>query len=345
MRLFLSYGHDEHTGLALRLKAGLEQKRHEVRFDADRLKAGADWERYIEDGLNQAQKVILLLTPYSVHRPNGYCLNELARALSRGLVIIPLMVATVEPPLSIARLQWLDFRECAHYDARFAQLLDAVEHDRLDCTGAQARLRAILQPIDYDEPARHLARFTGREWVNREMEQWLAASGRRVLWITGEAGIGKSALSAWLCERRPEIAGAHYCRYNNANRGARKGLLSLAYQLTTQLPDYESRLNASPLEAIGAETSLGGLFDRLFVEPFTHGFPAPEGSVVLLVDALDEAGDKGMNQLALLIGTEWRRTPEWLRLIVTSRPHEAEINAALQSLDPWKAPRRTQEIP
>jgi len=272
MRLFLSYGHDEHLTLALRLKSSLENHHHEVWFDADRLKPGADWERYIEDGLDRAEKVLLLLTPHSVRRPNGFCLNELARAITRGLPIIPLMVATVEPPLSIARLQWLDFRDSAHYDNRFAQLLEAIEHDRLDFGGAQARLHKILQPIDYDEPSRHLKRFTGRDWVLPEVERWLATSGRRILWITGEAGIGKTALSAWLCEQRPEIAGAHYCRYNNAERGERRALLSLARQLSTQLPDYADLLNASPLEGIAGETSLLAVFDRLFVAPLV-GLP------------------------------------------------------------------------
>jgi WD40 repeat protein len=250
------------------------------------------------------------------------------------------MVSTVEPPLSICRIQYLDFRDCVpagqhepRYAAQFDKLLDAIDHDRLDFEGVQARLKRSLPPIEYDEASRHLPRFTGREWVMQEVEAWLAsglASPRRVLWITGEAGIGKSALAAWLCDRRPEIAGAHYCRYGNANRGDRKALLSLAWQLTTQLPDYQDRLNASPLDAIAAETNIRGLFDRLFVEPFSHGFPKPERSVVLLIDALDE-GD-----LASLIGTEWPRAPDWLRLIVTSRPHESEINTALQSLDPWK---------
>ena len=252
------------------------------------------------------------------------------------------MVSTVEPPLLICRVQWLDFRDCVpverheiKYAARFGKLLEAIEHNWLDLDGIQARLQAVLQPIDYDEPALHLPRFCGRDWVNAEVERWLASAGRRVLWITGEAGIGKTALSAWLCERRPEIAGAHYCRYGNASRGGRKALLSLAWQLSTQLVDYESRLNASALDGIGGETSLRGLFDRLFVEPLGHGFPTPGRSVVLLIDALDEASEKGANELASLIGTEWGRTPEWLRLVVTSRPHETEINTALQALDPW----------
>jgi len=348
MRLFLSYGHDEHTAFALRLKADLERRGHEVWFDAERLEPGADWERYIEEGLDVVAagggKFLLLLTPHSVRRPGGYCLNELARACSRGLAVIPLMVSTVEPPLSLAAMQWLDFRDClppeehdVKYAARFARLREAIEHNRLNFEGAQARLRAVLQPIEYDEAARHLPRFTGRAWVDREVTRWLARGGRRVLWITGEAGIGKSALAAWLCARRPEIAGAHYCRYGNAGRSDRKALLSLAWQLSTQLPDYEARLNASALEGIAGESTLAALFDRLFVTPL-RDLPPPERAVALLIDGLDEAAEataQGANPLAWLIGTEWGRTPEWLRLMVTSRPHEAEINAGLQALDPW----------
>jgi hypothetical protein len=40
--------------------------------------------------------------------------------------------------------------------------------------------------------------------------------------------------------------------------------------------------------------------------------------------------------LASLISDELNRLPPWVRLIVTSRPHEQEINFALQTLDPWK---------
>lgn len=221
MRTFLSYSRDAHTPLAQRLKSDLEHRNHQVWFDQARLTPGTDWERYIEEGLDWVSaapgKFLMLLTPHSVRRPNGYCLNELARACARQLPIIPLMVSTVEPPLSICRIQYLDVRDCVpadqhepRYAAQFATLLDAIDHDRLDFEGVQARLQRFLPPIEYDEASRHLPRFTGRAWVMQEVEAWLAsglASPRRVLWITGEAGIGKSALAAWLCDRRPEIAG------------------------------------------------------------------------------------------------------------------------------------------
>src|SRR5450631_241947 len=42
MRLFLSYGHDEHLPFALRLKSDLERHNHQVRFDQARLRPAAD---------------------------------------------------------------------------------------------------------------------------------------------------------------------------------------------------------------------------------------------------------------------------------------------------------------
>jgi hypothetical protein len=42
MRLFLNYGHGEHTAVTLRLKSDLERRGHQVWFDQDHLKhAGA----------------------------------------------------------------------------------------------------------------------------------------------------------------------------------------------------------------------------------------------------------------------------------------------------------------
>ena len=52
-------------------------------------------------GCSGEERFLLLLTPHSVRRPDGYCLNELARAFGRSLPIIPVLVSPVEPPLSI----------------------------------------------------------------------------------------------------------------------------------------------------------------------------------------------------------------------------------------------------
>ncbi|HRW00020.1 MAG TPA: toll/interleukin-1 receptor domain-containing protein, partial [Aminobacteriaceae bacterium] len=94
-RIFISYGHDEHMALAVRRRDDLRERGHEAWFDEERLQPGHDWEGSIEKGLSWAAEVkpraavVLLLTPHSVRRPDGYCLNEVARALALGLRIIP----------------------------------------------------------------------------------------------------------------------------------------------------------------------------------------------------------------------------------------------------------------
>lgn len=349
MRVFLSYGHDDYASLAVRIKQDLEAD-HDVWFDLDRLKPGGNWERYIEDGLDFASAVpgtgrlLLLMTPHSVRRPNGYCLNELARAFDRNLPVIPVMVSTVEPPLSISNLQWLEMRNCfpaeqheEQYCKQYGKLVKALEEKQVPFEGAQQRLLSYLQPITYaDDLRRHLSRFIGREWLMAEVEQWLAST-KQILWITGEAGVGKSAVATWLCDKRPEIAAYHFCHFGNSDRtDARRALFSLAYQLGTQLPVYWDRLNASSLDKIAVETNLPAIFDQLFVNPLSDAVPVTDNPHVLLIDALDEATSNGKNELASLIGREFKRLPSWLRVIVTSRPYEKEINFAFQALDPWK---------
>ena len=119
-RVFISYGHDEHAVLAVKIKHDLQAKGYEVWFDLEKVKPGTDWEAYIEEGLEWVSdniengRVILLMSPHSVRRPHGFCLNEIARALQRGLRIIPVVVEKCEPPLSLCRFQWLDMCDCVH---------------------------------------------------------------------------------------------------------------------------------------------------------------------------------------------------------------------------------------
>jgi hypothetical protein len=87
LKLFLSYGRDQYADEVRALKTALEARGHEVWFDADHLKSG-DWEHRIENGLAWCDRVVLTMTPHSVRRPDGYCLNELGSlATASGLGI------------------------------------------------------------------------------------------------------------------------------------------------------------------------------------------------------------------------------------------------------------------
>jgi len=349
-RIFISYGHDEHAQLALRLKADLEARGHDVWFDLDRLKPGGDWEAYIHEGLEWVAeapgtgRVVLLMTPHSIRRPDGYCLNEIARAVERGLPVVPVMVVWAEPPLSICRIQWLDMQECVpiqdrqeRYEAKFERLAEALEQDRIEFEGAQSRLHRILEPLPFDaDITQHLHRFTGRQWVFDRIGAWLAdPKASRVFWITGSPGVGKTALASWLCYHSREVAAFHLCRYGHVQKSdPRRCVRSVAYQLGTQLPDYAARLNALNLESIIAESNARTLFDALIVQPLSGSLPRPDRTIVILIDALDEATQDGQNELAAFIASEFGKTPAWLRLIITSRP-DPEVVHPLQAFTPY----------
>ena len=350
-RIFLSYGHDEHASLARRLRYDFDARGHQVWFDEQQLSPGGDWETHIEGGLQslvadkENSAVVLLLTPYSVRRPDGYCLNEIARAVSHGLRIVPVMVVESEPPLSICRIQWLDMRECipisekeAIYQPKFERLLQAVEDSHLDFEGTQGRLLSVLQPIQFSADILKLLQdFTGRQWVFDEVDRWLdAPSGSKLFWLTGAPGVGKSAVAAWLREHRRQIAAFHFCDINSEEkRDPAKLVRSVVYQLATQLPEYEARLARLPLESIVQEYHEGyTLFDKLLVQPLADNFPQPDRTVVVLIDALDEATYQRQNEIVRFLGLSANKTPPWLRFLVTSRP-EPEIVASFHALSPY----------
>jgi WD40 repeat protein len=350
-RIFISYGHDEHISLAIQLRDDLRERGHEVWFDEERLLPSADWEVRIEEGLKWTAEnkphaaVILLLTPHSVRRPEGFCLNEVARALMLNLRIIPLMVVESEPPLSICRIQWLDMRECipihekkALYEPRFQRLLEALEKEELDYEGLQSRLLRTLQPIEFSADLFKLLRdFTGRKWVFAEIDAWLNdPTGVKLFWLTGAPGVGKSSLAAWVREHRREVAAYHFCDINSEEkRNPAKLVCSIVYQLSTQLPEYQERLGRLDLEGIVQEYHEAyTLFDKLMVQPLCEGYPVPDRTIVVLIDALDEATSRRQNEIVRLLSRSADKTPPWLRFLVTSRP-EPEITSSFQALNPY----------
>ncbi|MFY7913662.1 MAG: TIR domain-containing protein [Rubrivivax sp.] len=338
LKLFLSYGRDAYVTEVRALKTALEARGHQVWFDEEQLGIGLDWEDRIERGLDWCDRVVLTMTPHSVRRPDGYCLNELAKALERQKTIIPVLLTDVPggAPTSICRIQYLDWRDAVpaaqkpdRFQVRMARLCEAIEQDKLDFEGGQQRLLRILQPLNYlGDIERHVARFHGRKALFERLRQWLDdPRGSQVLWLCGGSGLGKSAVAAMLAHQWGETGAVHFCVAGHVDKGdPRRAVLSIAYQLSTYLDTYRARLMALDLER-EVEKDARALFDALLVGPLAGDFPVPDQAWLVVIDALDEATQAdGSNDLAELVGQEWRKLPAWLRLAVTSQP-DVEVQA------------------
>lgn len=353
LRIFLSYGRDEFAAVAERIRKDLVDRGYEVWFDIQKLKTGCDWEQYIEDGLKWAAKepstgrIVFVMTPHSVRRPDGYCLNEIALGLSKNLPIIPVMLVWSEPPLSIYRLQFLDMRETYRhgekkiiegvYEHKLERLAEALENKKINFDGRHSQMFKVLEPINFSADVFKLQKdFTGRQWVFAQVDRWLSDSeASKLFWIIGAPGAGKSAIAAYLRDNCSQVAAFHFCdAFSDEKRNPSKLVLSVACQLASQLPDYQERLWGLDLAGIkqefSAPVSAYTLFDKLVVQPLSDNFPEPNRTLVVIIDALDEATVGGKNEIVRFLARSAEKTPKWLRFLLTSRP-EQEVLVPLQA--------------
>lgn len=359
-KIFLSYGHDENTKYASKIKEDLKEKGHRVWFDLETIIEGREWERYIEEGIKWCDKVVLIVTPYSVRRrdysdpssKDGFCLNEIAKALEKNKLIIPVML--VEPPdgmpVSICRIQYLNLTSCmpldekeSCYNTKFERLVLAIESDELDFEGGQIRLLKVLEPLDFKaEIGEHITGFQGRQWLIEKINNWLESDKEsHVFWLMGDPGIGKTAISAYLSHNYSQIIAHHFCEYGHDDKSdPRRALLSLAYDIAQYIPEYYKLLQDLKLEEEVMKNPKT-LFDNLFVQPLQK-VAEPENDCIVLIDAIDEATKDGRNDIAEFIMGQWHRIPRWLRLIITSRPENNIINT-LDHLNPYILDANSEE--
>lgn len=362
LRIFLSYGHDANEELVLRIKSDLEKRGHSVWFDKTEIKAGDDWRRSITDGILTSQRVVSFLSKHSTRDP-GVCRDEIAIAIGvKGGGIQTILVESeteVQPPVNIGHIQWLDMRDWkerrsaghavwnAWYETKLTEIVRVVESEESRCfTGEIEELHRHLRPINSDARIYDLLRkgFFGRTWLFEAVEQWQQDDKRdsRLFWITGDPGVGKSAFAAQLTHTRSDaVIAAQFVEWDKPDhRDARRVVRSLAFQIATRLPDYRKFLLTLPeIEKLDPKDP-AELFDYLLANPLRTVIGGGRERYLVVIDALDEAGETARNPLVEMLAGNAQRLPHWLGLVVTSRP-ESEVKAPLQGLNPFVLETRT----
>lgn len=363
LRIFLSYGHDENEELVRRIKADLQQRGHDVWFDKTDIKAGDDWRRAITDGILHSQRVVSFLSKHSTRDP-GVCRDEIAIAIGvKGGNIQTILVESeteVQPPVNIGHIQWLDMHDWRErraagettweewYQTKFAEIVRVVESDESRrFAGEIETLHGRLKPIRSDARIYDLLRkgFFGRTWLFEAVEEWRQDAKRdsRLFWIAGEPGVGKSAFAAQLAHTRSDaVIAAQFVEWDKTDhRDARRVVCSLAFQLATRLPDYRKLLLALPEIADLDRKDPAELFDYLLANPLRSVIGGGRERLIIAIDALDEAGEAGRNPLVEMLARNVPRLPDWVGLVVTSRP-ESAVQTPLQGLKPFVLDTRTE---
>ncbi len=116
--VFVSYSRKDQE-FVLKLCADLKREGVVVWLDQFDLIGGQAWDVAIENALEKATHLLLVLSKSSVDSQNVR--NEVGAALDKGKIVVPIMIENCTPPLRVYSLQQIDFR--SDYEAGFRKIL------------------------------------------------------------------------------------------------------------------------------------------------------------------------------------------------------------------------------
>jgi hypothetical protein len=173
--------------------------------------------------------------------------------------------------------------------------------------------------------------------ILRSITDWAHSSSleKRLLWLKGLAGSGKSTLSTTIAHTLQEQsrlgAFVFFSRDVEERNQSANVIRTLAYQLASFSPVIKTAI----VQAIDTtpritQSALHLQFTKLLIEPLRM-LPANEGPIVLILDALDECGSvEDHKPLLSLFSSESVHLPSFVRIIITSRD-ERDIRCALEA--------------
>ena len=353
MRIFFSYGHRGHTEKVQIIKEALCARGHQVWIDENNIKAGNDWRRKITQGIKESQMVLAFLSKYSMRDP-GVCRDELQISIGckggniKAILLEPMQ--EVCPPATLSHSQWIDISnwngDVSESGEIIEKIIKAVEtEDNFIFSDEIDLLRQILNPVTYESRIKELCakRMFGRKWLFEILRKWDEDNRSNFFWLMGGAGFGKSMFSANLCTYLSDkVVAAQFIEWDKPHIYESTAIIkNLAFQLAKRYPDYRKFIVNLPVqtrEKLCRHYSEGGyseeeLCDILFCEQAGLCIDGEHESAWVILDALDEASQNGVNTIAGTIARHLSRFPKWLKFIVTSRNDDA-VQRALQGHQP-----------
>jgi len=368
--IFLSYAHkselvedfDISEDLVWLIKEALEQDGHSVWIDREGIRGGTHWRERITDAITSHKHFFAFLSRRSVRQDPNVCLNEVAIAIKHNRIIQTILTESenrISAPLTLSSIQWHKFQDWKEikdgkkkgpqgedWPTWFENLMVEIRQNLADITfqqkvGELGVLFQILLPSSFTaDIINSVEGFFGRKWLFDAYRDWLATD-KRIFWLKGSPGIGKSSFAAKLVhDGNSEVVGFFKCNFQglkSAEESAKECIKTLSYQLASRLPDYRIKLlRGQNLSRDSVKNkSADDLFTYLISEPLNSLEKIAESQrMVLIIDALDEAGRKAngldVNPLANLIYKHAEKLPRWLGIVVTSRP-EAYLQQQLET--------------
>ncbi|KAJ8597149.1 hypothetical protein M405DRAFT_780480 [Rhizopogon salebrosus TDB-379] len=168
-----------------------------------------------------------------------------------------------------------------------------------------------------------------REDILSRIRSWIDTTGRdvqRVLWLSGTAGKGKSAIAHTIAEWFYERSGTGACFCFDSTRGADRHHEKIFTTIARDLADRDPVIRRALASAVHDNElrrtkDIKRQWKKLILGPVDAVSKVIDAPVLIIIDALDESGDANFRQQVLcLLASPPTELPANFRVLVTSRP-------------------------
>ena len=220
---------------------------------------------------------------------------------------------------------------------KLSDLQDELSHLRAAAGNTRPSQTEMLSKFNLIGKIRTLcAKFHSgtKQWIFDKLSRWFHSKESSVMILSAGPGVGKSVLSAKICQLYKEsrqLAACHFCDFRTSDyRDPHKILQSLACQMCDNVDGFREVLT----KALAREHSRQTLSDafRIFFNDPLHALNRNE-PMLIVIDALDESKTDTKSEFLELISEEFFQLPKWIKIFITSRP-ELQVKKKLEHLDP-----------
>ena len=166
---FISYSRKNKV-FVQQLTEAFQQAERDVWIDWEGIAHGSDWWNEIEEGIQDSNCFIFVITPESV--ASDVCARELACAIDFNKRLIPILRTDVSDkiPNDLAKLDWVFFQDNKDFEDAFSQLLNTIDSD---LKRAKQHTKFLNRAIEWrSKNCDKSLLLTGNELS--EAQQWLA---------------------------------------------------------------------------------------------------------------------------------------------------------------------------